>query len=336
VSRADGPQPRGAAARSVLVLRSLGLGDGLTAVPALRGLRRAYPGHRLVIVSPAEVGALLQRFGVVDDVVVSHGLQPLPPSSMMRAGQIAVNLHGSGPQSHRLLQATDPAELIAFASDAAGHRAGPVWSVEEHEVDRWCRLVRWAGGACGREDLRLLPGRAGRSGLVVVHPGAASTARRWPAQRWADVVAEVAGSGWSVLVTGGPAERELCARVARGSPTAVNLGGALSLQQLAEVVAEADLVVCGDTGVAHLATAFSTPSVLLFGPTPPQLWGPAIDRHLHPVIWHGDGAQRGDPHADQVDANLQKIGVADVMDLLERSLANVAERTAQPSANPAG
>jgi ADP-heptose:LPS heptosyltransferase len=320
VTEAGGPQLSGTADRSVLVLRSLGLGDGLTAVPALRGLRRAYPGHRLVIVSPAEVGSLLKRFGVVDEVVVSHGLRPLPPSSVVRAGQIAVNLHGCGPQSHRLLQATRPAELIAFASEAAGHQAGPAWSAEEHEVDRWCRLVRWAGGACGREDLRLLPGQAGTSGLLVVHPGAASTARRWPAQRWAEVVARVSASGWSVLVTGGPAERELCAEVARGSSTAVNLGAALSLQQLAEVVAEADLVVCGDTGVAHLATAFSTPSVLLFGPTPPGLWGPAIDPHLHAVIWRGAAERRGDPHADQVDANLQKITVTDVMAEIERQI----------------
>jgi ADP-heptose:LPS heptosyltransferase len=310
-------------AATLLVLRALGLGDALTGVPALRGLRRAFPGHRLVLAAPAAVGELLQRFGVIDEVLVTGGLEPLRWSGPAPGRHVAVNLHGSGPRSHRLLLETGPRRLIAFRNDEAGHRDGPAWAADEHEVDRWCRLVRSAGAACHREDLRLRPaGRGAGSGsrYAVVHPGAASASRRWPAGRWAEVVAHVAGTGLIPLVTGGRAETQLCREVAAGSPAAQDLGGRLSLGRLADLVAGADLVVCGDTGVAHLATAFATASVLLFGPTSPQCWGPAVDPHLHPVIWPARPGERGDPHADVLDPVLARISVAAVTEQIDRLL----------------
>ena len=60
------------------------------------------------------------------------------------------------------------------------------------------------------------------------------------------------------------------------------------------LVAHAELVVCGDTGIAHLATGYGTPSVLLFGPTPPAWWGPLVDQDRHRVLWHGE--RFGDPY----------------------------------------
>jgi ADP-heptose:LPS heptosyltransferase len=68
--------------------------------------------------------------------------------------------------------------------------------------------------------------------------------------------------------------------------------------------------VCGDTGVAHLATALGTPSVVLFGPTAPARWGPPPDRPIHRVLWAG---AEGDPHADRPDPGLLRIGVDDVL-----------------------
>ena len=53
----------------VLVLRALGLGDALAAVPALRGLRRLLPGRPLLLAAPGPPAALLRDCGVVDAVV---------------------------------------------------------------------------------------------------------------------------------------------------------------------------------------------------------------------------------------------------------------------------
>ena len=85
--------------------------------------------------------------------------------------------------------------------------------------------------------------------------------------------------------------------------------GRTSLVELAALVGAAARVVCGDTGVAHLATALGTPSVVLFGPTPPHRWGPPPERARHRVLWAGT---TGDPHASAPHPGLLEIDVADV------------------------
>lgn len=299
-------------AGTVLALRALGLGDALTGVAALRGVRRAWPDHRLALAAPGAVGELLLGTGVVDEVLDAAPLQPVPWPAP-DPPDVAVNLHGRGPQSHRVLQGLGAGRLVAFACPEAGVD-GPAWDDEEHEVDRWCRLVRGAGGDCGPEDLRLDP-PAPRGGHVVVHPGAASGSRRWPVERWADVVTELVRSGRQVVVTGVAAESSLCAALEHLG--AENRCGAETLVDLARTVASAAAVLCGDTGVAHLATAYGTPSVLLFGPTPPATWGPRIAADRHVVLWRPQpGDPPGDPHGADVDVRLARITPADVLTAL--------------------
>jgi ADP-heptose:LPS heptosyltransferase len=86
-----------------------------------------------------------------------------------------------------------------------------------------------------------------------------------------------------------------------------------TLAELAGVVAHARLVVSGDTGIAHLATAYGTPSVVLFGPVPPSRWGPPADRPYHRAIWHGTRADRGDAPGPDVHPALLAIGVDEVL-----------------------
>ncbi len=129
------------------------------------------------------------------------------------------------------------------------------------------------------------------------------------------------GQGVPVVVTGGAGERELCSAVADGLPV-TNLSGWQSLNQLAATVCGSQLLICGDTGVAHLATALSTPSVLLFGPVPPQHWGPAIDQRIHTVLWHGRPGQPGDPHGSRLDPALDLITAEEVLDAASRQLGS--------------
>lgn len=313
---------------TVLALRALGLGDALTGIPALRGLRRAHPGARLVLAAPVAIGGLLQSYGIVDDVLDATGLAPLP--WIGPPPTVGVNLHGRGPQSHRLLQALCPERLLAFASAEARHLAGPPWPLEAHEVDRWCALVRSAGGHCTAEDLRLPRGTPGTH--VVVHPGAASGSRRWPVERWAAVAAQCASLGHHVVVTGIASESRLCAQVAAAHPGIEDASAGHTLPELAALVGSAALVLCGDTGIAHLATSFATPSVLLFGPVSPAHWGPHIDPERHTVLWHPEaGDPVGDPHADAVDPRLARITVDEVVAAATVQLDRLSSPPARPS-----
>lgn len=306
----------------VVVLRALGLGDLLTGVPALRALRRAHRSDRLVLAAPRQFTQLAHWTGAVDDVVDTTGLGRLDWHGP--APDLAVNLHGSGPQSIADLVGTHPGQLLTHQHDDYPDLPGPVWDEGLHEVDRWCRLVEYGGCPADRDDLRLIrPGGDFGAGTVVVHPGAASAARRWPADRFAAVAGHLHRAGHTVVVTGSPAERSLAEEIVEsaGLPQSSMVAGDSTVVELAARVAGASLVICGDTGVGHLATAFATPSVLLFGPTPPQLWGPPAEDPRHRVLWHGS---TGDPHGRRPDPGLLEISVDEVVAAVEEQLGAAA------------
>jgi ADP-heptose:LPS heptosyltransferase len=314
----------------VAILRALGLGDLLTAVPALRGLATALPGRRLLLAAPAGLAPLVRLMGPVAariELVDLCGLDAVPAG--LRAARIAVNLHGSGPQSHRLLLAAGARRLVAFRHPGVPESsAGPAWDPGEHEAARWCRLLASAGIDADARALDLeRPGDAARHplrGATVVHAGAASPARRWPPERFAAVARAEREAGRRVVLTGGPGEVTLAGRIAAGAglPGTAVLAGRTDLGGLAALVAAAGRVVCGDTGVAHLATALGTPSVVVFGPTSPGTWGPPPSRRdRHRVLWAGS---TGDPHGRRADPGLLRIGP-------ERVLRELAELEAWPS-----
>jgi ADP-heptose:LPS heptosyltransferase len=316
-------------ADEVLVLRALGLGDALTAVPALRGLRRRWPQARLSLAAPAPVADWMVGLGLVDRAIATPGLGPIPWTD--RPPDVAVNLHGRGPESHLELLALHPRALVAFANGEAGVE-GPPWRPDEHEVDRWVRLVRSTGAECSPEDLRLPREATPREGAVVLHPGAASPSRRWPVDRWRAVAGALVRDGYEVVVTGVAAEAELCAAVA-AEPGVSDCCGLDDLLSLAARVGGASLLVCGDTGVAHLATAIGTPSVLLFGPVSPALWGPRIEVDLHRVLWPENGrddGRPGDPHGADLDPRLARTTVEQVLEAARALLRTPRPAVSRP------
>ena len=116
---------------------------------------------------------------------------------------------------------------------------------------------------------------------VVVHPGAAAPARRWPAERHAAAVRLLHDAGVNVVVTGGPDERDLTALVSGYGAFARDLGGRTPFPTLAAVLAGAEAVVVGNTGPAHIAAAVGTPVVSLFSPVvPAERWAPYGVTHV--------------------------------------------------------
>jgi ADP-heptose:LPS heptosyltransferase len=307
---------------TVLVLRALGLGDLLTGIPALRGLRRAYPVARVILATPGSLAPLAMLSGAVDEVLPTAGLGDLRWSGA--PPDLAVNLHGRGPESIIDLLATQPKAVISHCNTDCPSVSGPPWRDDVHEVDRWCALLSSAGIAADATDLALSrpPGYPRRTGIVVIHPGAAAPSRRWPAERFAVVAAALKAAGHRIVLTGSAAERSLAHAVAAqaGLPESSVLAGQLDVLGLVALVGDCRLLICGDTGVAHIATATGTPSVLLFGPTPPDRWGPRGDgRHI--TMWAGIS---GDPHGRQPDRGLLLISPTQVLDATRQVLAECA------------
>jgi ADP-heptose:LPS heptosyltransferase len=297
--------------RHVLILRALGLGDFLTGVPAYRGLRSTYPDATLTLAGPGYLEPLIPLTDAIDRLLPTDGLGQMGP--VHDQPELAVNLHGRGPESIDVLVQTGAATLITHRHILRPHIAGPDWDEDLHEVRRWCRLLELAGVWADPHDLRLAEPDVPPPvpGAIVIHPGAASPARRWPAERFGGVARELTDTGHPIVVTGTRTESPAVEAVIRSGqlPATSNLCGQVDLPRLAALISSARLVISGDTGVAHLASAYGTPSILLFGPTPPSKWGPPHDGP-HTVLWRGS---TGDPHGDRSDPGLIEIEVAEVV-----------------------
>jgi ADP-heptose:LPS heptosyltransferase len=306
----------------LLVLRASGLGDLLTVVPAIRAIRDHWPERHLILAIPAWLERLALQADLADAVARTPNLEA--PVIRGLKGNVAFDLHGCGPQSHRWLLGSEPGELIAFRHrEVPASAGGPRWQsgLVEHERERWCRLLRHFGFEADPDRVAIRPPPDPLRGRprTVVHPGAKDGARRWPEARWSTVVRGLLARGLQPVITGSVSERSLAERVAEraGAEPGCVLAGQVDVSGLAGIVAGAELVCCGDTGVAHLATAFARPSIVLFGPSAPTEWGP-LARPEHAALW--PPGPPGDPHGIEPNPQLLRITPADVLDAVDRFL----------------
>jgi ADP-heptose:LPS heptosyltransferase len=282
----------------VLAVRLDNDGDVLLAGPAIRALA-AGAEHLALLCGPRgrQAAALLPD---VDELVVWRAPwidpHPLPVDrtafdaavariAALRADRAVVfgSFHQSPLPTALLLRLAGVPWVGATSVDYPGslldlrHRI----SDDVHEVERSLDLASAAGfalpaGDAGELRIRPVPARRPADDYVVVHPGASVPARAWAPDRNAALVDALAAAGRMVVVTGGPGERALTARVA-GSlrPGVIDLGGATDFAGLAGVIAGARAIVVGNTGPAHLAAAVGTPVVSLYAPTVPAVrWRP--------------------------------------------------------------
>ncbi|PPG11722.1 glycosyl transferase [Rathayibacter sp. AY1E8] len=313
----------------ILALRALKLGDLLVAVPALKALRRGFPDHRLIMATTPWLEPIVDLVEGLDALVPTlRGLDdPLP----MAAGRVelGVNLHGNGPESRLRLREIAPERTLEFRVPALDPGAGPedprpLWIDGELERARWARLVNSIGLDADPEDVAIaVPEEpASAPGAAVVHIGAFYGSREWPEERFAAVARSLTAEGHRVVYTGGANEADRARRVAELAGTGAVLAGELALSGFAAVVAAAEVVVTVDTGAAHLASAYGVPSVVIFGPAPPEAWGPpASGPH---VVLTDASLRRGDVFSAEPDPALLAVQVDDVLAALS-SLPSRAE-----------
>jgi ADP-heptose:LPS heptosyltransferase len=284
----------------VLAVRLDNEGDVLLAGPAIRALA-AGADRVTLLCGPGgrQTAALLPG---VDDVIVWRApwIDPEPEPverdhvegvigrvAALRADAAMVfgSFHQSPLPTALLLRLAGVPWIGATSVDYPGslldlrHRIGD----DVHEVERSLDLVRAAGfelpvGDGGELRVTGIPPAPPADEYVVVHPGASVPARAWAPERSAALVDALAAGGRRVVVTGGPSERALTARVA--GRAGIDLGGATDFAGLAGVISGAGAIVVGNTGPAHLAAAVGTPVVSLFAPTVPAVrWRPWMVPH---------------------------------------------------------
>lgn len=289
----------------LLALRALKLGDLLVAVPALRGLRRGFPEHRIVLAAPGWLQPIAELVDAVDELLPTPGLDDLLPLAP-GAVDIAANLHGNGEESRRVIDALGARMKIVHRSP--GDPDGTPWVDGVLERARWARLVTAYGAPADPDDVAIAaPAAPPRAiGAAVVHVGAFYGSRRWPVDRFARVARALRADGMEVVLTGAAADRPRALAVAReaGLPERAAVAGEAGLAEFAALVACAAVVVTVDTGAAHLASAYGTPSVVIFGPAPVEEWGPPPGPH---IVLTDASLRRGEAFADEPDPALLAV-----------------------------
>ncbi|MCW3817510.1 HAD-IIIA family hydrolase [Micromonospora sp. DR5-3] len=285
---------------TVLVARSDAAGDLLVTGPGIRAV--AAGADRVVLLCGPRGRAAAELLPGIDEIIewplpwIDSNPQPVDPTDMRqlttRLAAVAADeaiiftsFHQSPLPLALLLRMAGVPRISAISDDYPGSLLDTRHRVPTGipEPERALSLAAAAGYALAPDDepgLRLrtdrlppVPAAAGEPGYVLLHPGSSVETRACPPELAARIVRVLSAAGYRVVVTGGPDERELTARVAAAG--GVDLGGRTGLDELAAVIARAGALVVGNTGPAHLAAALGVPVVSLFAPTVPfGQWGP--------------------------------------------------------------
>ena len=264
------------------------LGDVIMARPLLYAVRAAWPGARVLAVSPEGPCAPLLDEGVV------HEFAAWTRDDATRAA-VARRVTAWHPDVALVLPASFSSAWLAWRSRAparVGYRGEWRDALLTHALPRTARgephlseEFLELGAALGLREVEvplLVPtaesrataaralmqaGVAEGAPYAVLGPRSAyGPAREWFPERFAETGRALAARGLRVLVCGTAAEAVSCEAVARGAGAgAVSLAGQTTLPALVALVAGARLAVCNDSGLAHVAAATGAPTLQIYG-----------------------------------------------------------------------
>jgi lipopolysaccharide heptosyltransferase II len=317
----------------ILVVRPDRIGDVILSTPVFEVLKRHYPRSHLTVMVREQVAPLVRGLAPVDEVMIydpekKHagigGLFALISEFRERGFRIAVVLHSQWKIAAALFAAgvqyrvgprSKPHSFVFYNRGVRQHRS----QVEMHEADYNLQLLRRMGIRVGtrnvpvkvsvseeaRADARRWleeRGHVAERSLIAVHPGMAGSALNWPENHYTDLIRALIKEGHSVLVTAGPAEGPLQARIQEAlgplKDKAIYYGGPESgtIDRLAALYSHAAVVIAPSTGPLHLAVALGRPVVTFFPPVRVMSairWGPYVAREeqasiLVPEVYCGE------------------------------------------------
>ena len=356
---AQAPKPSMPSMPRILIVRMSALGDIVHALPVLAALRRAWPAARVDwIVDEAYASVLTLAEGLHQRVVVRAKESGVAPGAVTFGGALGYggairHLRAQRYDAALDLQGLLKSALWARLSGAArvigfdrAHLREPLAAAfysetvvpldAPHVIDKNLSILKALNVPQGTVELPLHPtaGAAATAAIaaiggprryVVLNPGAAWPNKRWPAERFGALAAQLrVRTGLQTLVTWGPDERALADQVVAASAGAAAPAPPTAIADLAVIMRDAALVVSGDTGPLHIAAAMGAPLVGLYGPTWPERNGPwnpddqVISRAGGCVCHHKRRCLRGAPC-------INEIAVPEVLAAAERRLVHLRQ-----------
>ncbi len=288
----------------ILSLQLKRIGDLVLTTPALRALRAAWPEAHLALAVAPGCAPLLGAIPAINAGVVLGKGRGFAPWQQVLTGSWDVCLDFTGTDRSALAVALSRAkERVTFAwvkkrklRAVAFNRFVDSSVRERHTADHYLDLARAIAPSenaplpelqvpetAQAEAEKILRAHGVAGPFVVLHPGTARPEKYWLTERWAEVARHLrAAHGLPCVITGGSDADELAhiAGILGTTGGIVNLAGQIDLATFAAILAQARLCVSCDTGAVHLAAAFQTPQVALYGPTNPFHWRPRHERAL--------------------------------------------------------
>ena len=285
------PAPR------VLVIQTAFLGDVVLTTPLFRAVKEHWPECHLAALVIPETAPILAGLPTVDEVIPYDKRAGGAGEFRRIIGKVRGERFDVVLSPHRSVRSG----TIAWLSGARrriGYResASPFYYSERvrrppdrHETGRILALAEALGieGTNPRPDVALADeereaarAAAGKKPFAVISPSSVWPTKRWRPEGFAAVGDHLRGRGYGVVITGSGEERAVCAAVKGAmSSSAVDFSGRTTPRELAALVAEAVVLVVNDSAPVHLASAFDTPTVAIFGATvPAQGFAPLASR----------------------------------------------------------
>jgi len=261
--------------RRILVAHYLLLGDTLLLAPLLKALRQRYPiAQQFVLSRPSYLPLFEKRpYGVTALAYDRH--DPASERAILRSGPYDLAFVPDDNRYAWLARAAGARWIVGFAGDRPAWKN---WMLDEAmryppQPAAWADLcgalagpapiAPYRMGEWPAPDARPFPGPQGP--YVVLHVGASSVLKRWPASRWRELADDFASQGLTIVWSGGAGEAGVLDAISM-RPGEFDLIGKLDLPQLWMLLLGARQLVCPDTGVAHLGRLVGVPTVALFGP----------------------------------------------------------------------
>ena len=309
------PQPLGASrwdwsqVHRVLVVRLRSIGDTVLATPSLLALKRFLPQAEVDILLEDWVAPLLSGHPAINRLVT---LQRKSFSSRARVARVirganydvVYNLHG-GTTATFLTRATGAPYRIGYAtyqySNLHNHQAPSpllLWGQQAtHSVEQQLALLGWTGvPVTDRPRTQLVPTQEAQlavnayltgvglrqSQIALLHPTAAFATKQWATEKFARVAEFLSELGFAVVAIAGPGEDQVIEELIEKSRAPIATFS-LSLPEVTALAGRARLFVGNDSGIAHIAAAVNTPSVVIFGSSNIDHWRPWTNGHAEIV-----------------------------------------------------
>jgi lipopolysaccharide heptosyltransferase I len=324
-----------------LIVRLGALGDVVHAVPAVAALRVAFPSARIDWLVEARHRAIVDLVTVVDRAIVLDGPTVAGWTTAVRtmrqiAYDVAIDLQGLM-KSAVLARASGARRVVGFSIWHLREKTARPFYSDAHDAEgghviaKNLRLLQAVGvqdqtvrfpladvHSTALEELRA---RAGDR-FALINPGAAWPNKRWPPRAFGELAAFIRDTcGLIPVVLWGPGEEALAGEVVATSSGSAVVAPRTTVTDIVALAREASLVVSGDTGPLHIATAVGAPTVSIFGPTDPERNGPFDPRDISVTRYESCGCHY-DRTCHQESWCLAGVTVAEVCAAVQRRLAS--------------